>query len=202
MAKTGKGARRDGIRLFIALDPPVAARLASAEWGKAVARRIPGLTPIGPETIHLTLAFLGSMPADSIEHLVSAIEGVARPVPALETGACVWLPKRRPRALALELDERTGGLDSLRGDLIREIGRETDWSSNRTGFLPHLTVARAARSFRVPAEIPVPVPTLRFEPDSITLFRSLLEPSGARYEPLFVLPLPPSPADEGHPQGA
>ena len=182
--------------MFVSLDPPPETRRAMAEWGSAVARGMPGLRPIDPEAMHLTLAFLGSMPTDSVERLVSAIERVARPVPALETGVVVWLPKRRPRALALELVEPTGALDALRRDLIREIGRETGWEPERKGFLPHLTVVRAGRSLRVPGQIPVPAPTLRFEPDSITLFRSLLGPSGARYEPLFVLPLPPSPTDD------
>lgn len=186
-------------RMFVSLDPPAGARRAAAEWGREVARKIPGLRPIEPDAIHLTLAFLGSTPAESIERLVIAIETVARPVPALETGASVWLPKRRPRALAVELDEPTGTLDSLRADLVREIGRETGWEPDRTGFLPHLTVARAGRSFRPPKEGPGAAPALRFDPCSITLFRSLLEPAGARYEPLFVLPLPPSPADEDGP---
>lgn len=182
--------------MFVSLDPPPEARRAAAEWGQTVAREIPGLRPIGPDAIHLTLAFLGNMPDDRIAHLVKAIEEVARPVPALETAGSVWLPKRRPRALALELDGRTGILGALREDLVRELGRETGWGPDRAGFLPHLTVARTGRSFRLAGADPGAAPALRFEPCSITLFRSLLEPSGARYEPLFVLPLVPSPGDE------
>ena len=202
MAGPARADRGTASRLFVSLDPPPAARRAAAEWGRTVARGVPGLRPVRPEAIHLTLAFLGSMPAEGIENLVDAIESVARPVPALETGAPVWLPKRRPRALALGLDERTGILDALRADLVREIGRKTGWEPDRATFLPHLTVARAGRSFRTAGKSPGAAPGLRFDPCSITLFRSLLEPSGARYEPLFVLPLPSSVAEEDGPGDA
>ena len=189
MARAGKGAGRDGIRLFISLDPPPASRLAAAEWGRSVARSEPGLRPVGERAIHLTLAFLGTLPAGQVDGLAGAIERIARPLPVIETGAPLWLPKRRPRALALEVREPTGVLDSLRADLVGELGRETGWHPERPGFLPHLTVARASRGF-TPARTELePAPALCFEPVSVTLYRSHLEPEGARYESLFSLSL-------------
>ena len=180
-----------GIRLFVSLDPPVEARRRAAEWGRAVARAERGLRPVRADAIHLTLAFLGTLPAGQVEVLDEAIERVGRTAPELETGGPLWLPRRRPRALALEVREPTGGLESLRANLVAEIGRASGWKPDRPGFLPHLTVARAGRGFRPSPGRLEPAPPLRFRPQAITLYRSHLEPEGARYESLFSLPLDP-----------
>ena len=185
--------------MFISLDPPVDARWEAAGWGRIVARSEPGLRPIGEEAIHLTLAFLGTVPTERVGALAGAIERTARPVPEIESGAPVWLPRRRPRALALELREGTGALEALRADLVGEIGHETGWRPERSGFLPHLTVARAGRTFRPSGTAIEAAPALRFEPEAITLYRSLLDPEGARYEPLFSLPLGPDSIDRDGP---
>lgn len=178
-----------GIRLFVSLDPPLEARRTAAEWGRGVARNERGLRPVRADAIHLTLAFLGTLPAGQVEVLAEAIERVGRTVPELTTGAPLWLPRRRPRALALEVREETGGLESLRADLVAEIGRASGWRPDREGFLPHLTVARAGRGFRPSPDGLEVAPPLRFRPQAITLYRSHLEPEAARYESLFSLSL-------------
>ena len=190
---------KDGIRLFISLDPPAPARREVAEWGRLAARADPGLRPIGLEAIHLTLAFLGTLPSELTGAISEAIERVGRAVPGIEGGAPIWLPKRRPRALAIEIREERGILAEMRADLVSELGRETGWQPERRGFLPHLTVARASRDFRPSGVVPDPTPSLAFDAESITLYRSHLDSSGARYEALFSLPLPPSESDGDHP---
>ncbi len=190
---------QDGVRLFVSLDPPAPARREAAEWGRLAARCNPGLRPIAPEAIHLTLAFLGTLPSDLTGAISQAIVRVGRAVPGIEGGAPIWLPKRRPRALAIEIREGKGILAEMRADLVTELTRETDWRPERRGFLPHLTVARAGRGFRTSGVLLDPTPSLSFGAESITLYRSHLNPSGARYEALFSLPLPPSESDRQHP---
>lgn len=185
--------------MFVSLDPPVDARREAAGWGRLVARSEPGLRPIGEEAIHLTLAFLGTVSSERVGALVGAIERTARPVPGIEGGAPVWLPRRRPRALALELRDQTGVLEALRADLIGELGQAIGWQPERSGFLPHLTVARAGRGFRPSGTALEVAPALRFEPEAITLYRSHLDPEGARYEPLFSLPVGPGSIDPDGP---
>jgi 2'-5' RNA ligase len=175
--------------MFISLDPPTAVKQEAAAWGRLAARANPGLRVVTPESIHLTLAFLGPVPTGDVGKVAEAIERSARAVARVEGGVPVWLPKRRPRALALEIREPGGTLDALRAGLIRELGPMLGWSPERSGFLPHLTVCRAGRGFR-PSHDPLePAPELRFDPEAITLYRSHLEPGGARYEAVYTLPL-------------
>jgi 2'-5' RNA ligase len=179
--------------MFVSLDPPPGARTEAAKWGRLAARANRGLRPVQPEAIHLTLAFLGTMPIGETGVVADAIERSARIVEGIQSGAPIWLPKRRPRALALELREGSGSLDVLRARLVEELGRQTGWKPERSGFLPHLTVARAGREFRPAGGNLEPAPVLRFDPASITLYRSHLEPTGARYEAIYSLALDPQP---------
>lgn len=175
--------------MFVSLDPPVGVRREAAEWGRLASGAARGLRPVPPEAIHVTLAFLGTTPIGQIGAVSEAIDSSARPVEPIEAGAPVWLPGRRPRALALELREPKGELTALREDLVERIGIATGWKPERSGFRPHLTVGRAGRGFRPSGVDLGPAPALRFTPESITLYRSHLEPTGARYESLYTLPL-------------
>ena len=177
--------------MFISLDPPAATRREAAEWGRLAARANRGLKPIESDAIHLTLVFLGTVPTDETEAIAEAIELSGRPVEGVESGAPIWLPKRRPRVLALELREPSGVMEALRAGLVEELGRRIGWKPDRPGFLPHLTVGRAGRGIRPAPSMPEPAPSLRFDPESITLYRSHLEPTGARYEAIYSLPLGP-----------
>ena len=183
------GSTHGEARMFISLDPPPETREEAAAWGREVARTRRGLRPMAPDSIHLTLAFLGTRPVAEIDLLAEAIEGAAREVGELRGGAPLWLPKRRPRVLALEVREAAGSLEGLRSGLIEGLAVRTGWEPERRSFLPHLTVGRAGRGFRPGrAELP-PAPALRFSPQTITLYRSRLDPEGARYEPLYTAPL-------------
>ena len=175
--------------MFISLDPPAATRREAADWGRLAARTNRGLRPIEADAVHLTLAFLGPVPTGQTEAIAEAIERTGRPVEGVESGAPIWLPRRRPRALALELREPVGVLDALRAGLVEELGRRIGWKPDRAGFLPHLTVGRAGRDFRPSSDAIEPSPRLSFNPESITLYRSHLEPDGARYEAIYRLAL-------------
>jgi 2'-5' RNA ligase len=173
-----------GARLFVALDPPWEVRTAAAEWGRESARTGKGMRALGADRTHITLAFLGYRDPDEAEAIAEVISGVARPVEDLALGAPLWLPKRRPRALAIAINRESGDLDELRADLVAELGRVVGWRPENRSFLPHLTAVRTGRGFR-PTDGPLPpTPALDFAGESITLYRSTLSPEGARYEAL------------------
>ena len=175
--------------MFISLDPPSRAREEAATWGREVARTTRGLRPIPPGSIHLTLAFLGTRPLAEVDLLAEAIDHALREMDEIQSGAPLWLPKRRPRALALGVREASGGLEELRSELVQGLGTLAGWEPERRGFLPHLTVGRAGRGFRPSrGELP-PAPSLGFLPEAITLYRSHLGSEGARYESLYTAPL-------------
>ncbi|HEV2062634.1 MAG TPA: 2'-5' RNA ligase family protein, partial [Solirubrobacteraceae bacterium] len=57
-------------------------------------------------------------------------------------------------------------------------------------FRPHVTVARVRRGTRVDRRVPEISDHLTFAAAALTLYRSLLSPTGARYHALARLPLP------------
>jgi RNA 2',3'-cyclic 3'-phosphodiesterase len=185
-------------RLFVAIDPPPAVRTELALWGRAAAataRRSGGeLRLLGPELLHVTLCFLGSVQTAKIAALGDAVltagEGAA-PVGELFLGAPLWLPPRRPRALAVELrDDAESSLEALQETVTRALQAACDFHREHRRFRPHITVARM-RQGAAPRERGLPAtPSLAFVPETLVLYRSWLSPTGARYEALASQPLP------------
>jgi 2'-5' RNA ligase len=176
-----------GARLFAAVDPPAPAREAIAGWAR---RALPalggvpgGVRPVAAGQLHVTLCFLGVQPAERIEEIAAIVAGAAAPVGPLAVGAPIWLPRRRPRALAVELRDETGSLADLAGDLGRALGEAIGWARESRRLRPHVTVARMRGGAVAPAAL-APTPAIAFEPGALTLYRSRLDPAGAVYEPL------------------
>lgn len=174
-------------RLFAALELPAAVRWRIAGWGQEVAAILgaPGapasLRVLDRDSLHLTLSFLGARPAEQIGELAEALIDACEGFGALELGlgAPVWLPPRNPRALAIEVREESGALAALQRAVRRALCAE----DGGRRFRPHVTAARTPSRFRVPNGLLVPVtPSLSFVGERVSLVRSWLEPSGARYE--------------------
>jgi 2'-5' RNA ligase len=177
-------------RLFVAVDLPSVVRRELVRWvrGAASSSRAGGgrLRLLEPETLHVTLCFLGSQPVGAIDAIAQAVAGAWRePVGELALGAPLWLPKRRPRALAVELhDDERGGLEALRDAVARELDAVCAFETPPRRLLAHVTVARM-RSGDAPRERALPpTPQLAFAPETVTLYRSWLGPTEASYEAL------------------
>lgn len=189
-----RGARA---RLFVAVDPPPDACDALSAWARAAAggldlrarrgARRP-LRVLAPESLHVTLCFLGARPVEEIDTIAGAVGGCSGVLGELRVGAPLWLPPRRPRSLGVEVHDDRGELTALQGGLSRAISGVTDWEPERRRFRAHVTLARIGAGVAVgsaPREPDLPAtPALRFAPEAIVLYRSLLSPSGASYEPL------------------
>jgi RNA 2',3'-cyclic 3'-phosphodiesterase len=178
------------VRLFVAADLPAGVRRELAHWarGAAASSRASGgrLRLLDPETLHLTLCFLGEQPAGAIDAIAQSVAGAWRdPVGELSLGAPLWLPPRHPRALAVELhDDAEGGLEHLRDTLAAALAAASDFRVERRRFRPHVTVARM-RSGDAPRERGLPpTPQRLFEPVALVLYRSWLGPAEASYEAL------------------
>ena len=111
--------RRATARLFVAVDPPAAVCEELAAWARQAAagldvrardRAGPALRLLDPDSMHLTLCFLGSRPVEEIERIVSALQRCVEPASELFLGAPLWLPPRSPRSLALAVHDRHGEL--------------------------------------------------------------------------------------------
>jgi 2'-5' RNA ligase len=174
------------MRLFVAAELPERVREELAGWTRAAVGRGEQPRRLGTDTMHLTLCFLGEQPASAVAPIAAALGGALELLAAVDelyVGAPAWLPPRRPRVLAVEVGDPSGALGALQRALVEELAAALSWDPPRQRFRPHVTVARMRAGSQRARELP-PTPALRFAPAAATLFRSTLEPDGARYEGL------------------
>jgi len=184
-------------RLFVALDLPDDMREGIVAWGRE-ALADPALRLVAPESLHITLAFLGYRPEKEIERIAAAVEESVAPAPWVELRD----PEQRPprgRARVFALPAISPGAEALQAGLEQRLVEKGFYEPEKRPFWPHVTVARVrpeVRGSRRPAvvsEPPGPLPPGLCEPRiavRMTLYRSVLQPTGARYVPLAQVELP------------
>lgn len=177
-------------RLFIALDLPEDVRDGIVAWG---GRELsdPALRPVPRESLHITLAFLGYLPERAIEPLARIVGETGAEAPSILLGDPVAKPSpRHPGLFALPAESPAAV--ALRAELQAKLIAQQLHKPEERLFWPHVTVARVKseggsrrprRVRRPPKKLPAgllaPVLGVR-----MTLYRSELQPRGARYTPL------------------
>ena len=184
-------------RLFVALDLPEEAREGIVAWGRE-ALADPALRPVAPESLHITLAFLGHRPEKEIEEIAAAVRESVGPAPWVELLDPVQRPPRG-RARLFALPALSPGTESLQAGLQERLVEGGFYKPEERPFWPHVTVARVrpeARGSRRPAVVSDPPGKLpeglseAFIGVRLALYRSELQPTGARYVPLAQVELP------------
>jgi 2'-5' RNA ligase len=185
------------VRLFVALDLPDRVRAGIAAWGRS-ALADPALRPVKPESLHVTLAFLGYLAEKEIPRLGEIVEASLAPAPAIELGDPVPRPERgRPRLFALPAE--SPGTIAVQAALEQRLVAARLFKPEKRPFWPHVTVARVRREERGskrPALVekrPGPLPadlSQSFRAVRLTLYRSQIQPQGAHYTPLAQVELP------------
>lgn len=181
------------VRAFIALPLPETTRRVIGNLQQELAKALPGMRWVKPETIHLTLAFLGDIAEDSLEKLGSSmlsIGGLQPPVTATFSGLGAFPSLSKPRVVWLGLD---GGrtLSQIHGALVSEL-RTLQLPIDNRPFVPHLTLGRSRK----------PLPGARrilesfrdrdcgsAQLDQLILYESRLGPRGALHLPRYTVPL-------------
>ncbi|MGH2914838.1 MAG: RNA 2',3'-cyclic phosphodiesterase [Solirubrobacteraceae bacterium] len=181
------------MRLFVALELPPEVRFALAAWARTAAASQRALAAVSAPSLHLTLCFLDERPVEQVDRIAAACAQGAAPAPIVELslGAPMWLPRRRPRALAIGVRDPDGTLVALQRRVGDELVRAGLWVREARPFIGHVTVARVRSSLRgtaptgpaAPAALPAIEP-LRFQADVVNLLRSHLDAGPARYETL------------------
>jgi len=178
-------------RLFVALDLPDEVREGIVAWGRRELRD-PALRVVKPESLHVTLAFLGYLPEREVGRLGEIVEGLRSPAPQIRLGEPVGKPSgRHPRLFALPV-ESPGAID-LRSELQEKLIAARLYKPEKRPFWPHVTVARVkpeGHGSKRPRHIERPPDGLPKDLLQSTravrtrLYRSELKPSGAEYLPL------------------
>jgi 2'-5' RNA ligase len=184
-------------RLFVALDLPEDIREGIMRWQRS-ALTDDALRVVGPQNLHVTLAFLGYLPEKAIAPVAELVDAAAGPAPRIELAPeAVRKPKGRPRLYAL--DARSEGAVTLQAELERELAAGRLYKPEKRPFWSHVTVARVRpekrgskrptrvqeQPGRLPDELCQPFFAVR-----LTLYRSTLRPQGAEYAPLAQVALP------------
>lgn len=144
--------------------------------------------------MHITTKFVGEWPADRLDELVQALNGISPPgeIPISIRGLG-WFPNQRaPRVF-------WAGIEA--GDGLEALARDTDAATARLGvererrrFSPHLTLARIKGPADLTAldravETLAPTEFGSFTATRFFLYESELRPSGSVYTKLASFPL-------------
>jgi RNA 2',3'-cyclic 3'-phosphodiesterase len=186
-------------RLFTALELSEKAISALVRWGDERRSEVGGrgsgdhgLRRLEASALHVTLCFLGSQRVHDIVAIAAACRSVeGNGAIDLQLGEPLWLPDRRPRVLAVTLEDRSGALAALQDALADRLEQGGWYEPERRPFLAHVTVGRFGRSGGRPQEIEAPDP-VRFRATTVTLQRSRAGPGGSRYERLVEVALAPA----------
>jgi RNA 2',3'-cyclic 3'-phosphodiesterase len=137
---------------------------------------------------HITLAFLGDQSETALEELADALdEHLPESGFQIAVSHLSPFPESRPKLIAAMLDKKADFIE-LHHQVISAIAACSIKFEKRK-FIPHITLGRYRHSKNHYAGV---IPTsldLTLEINEVSLFESVLTPSGAEYEALFRFPL-------------
>lgn len=196
------------IRAFVAveLNPEVRAAVARLQEEiknraeRALLRAVPQarIQWVRPESVHLTLKFLGDIDEARIAEVQQALERALAPLMrfAVEAGGLGAFPdSRAPRVLWVALGGPTNHLARLAAEVERAL-EPLGFPPEAKPFNAHLTLARikersreVGRSLAESGVMESGGVLGRLDVDAVALMKSELKPSGAVYTRLFQVPL-------------
>ncbi len=187
------------VRTFIAIALPEEVRRGLGRVQGELKRSHPPVRWVSPEKVHITLKFLGEIPAEEVETVCQVAARVAASSAPFELEAAragVFPNLRRPRVVWVGVQGDLPTLHALQARLERELA-QVGFPEEARPFSPHLTLGRVqdraspaeARSLgHAVAELEVP-PLGRWWVEEIVVMRSDLRPEGPLYTPLRALRL-------------
>lgn len=179
----------------------VAVNLPAAERGRLHASLAPlrelalPVRWLEPDTLHLTLKFIGDIEGSEVAALDAALRGVGsdhRPFP-LDIGGFGAFPSLRRATVLWVGIAADPALTALHHDIELSLSR-LGYARDQHPFRPHVTVARLRGGSR-PPDVARHAPghdyESRIDVVTIDLMRSHTDPGGARYETLLRAALGP-----------
>ena len=175
------------MRVFIAIDLPNEIRDALREIQRQLRSLTDSVRWVVPESIHITLKFVGEVPDKRVEDINTALRGLTwKPFTVTVRGVGFFPGTRSPRIFWAGMEAPT--MKGLAEHLDARMERQ-GFDKEKRAFRPHITLARAKDS-RIDSSLVLGATEYQehnfgsFTVDRVFLFKSTLKPSGAVYEKL------------------
>ena len=185
----------DGVRAFVAVEVDERLRQQVARVQTGLRDAAPGAKWVDPALCHITLKFLGSVPAERLPDIGQACRRAAAAAHAFALGfrGVGAFPRwRGARVRWMGLADGLSHLGPLQSAVERELAG-LGFAPESRPFSPHLTLAR----FKQPPDRALEDAARRFETErfgsvhvgEVLLMRSDLRPTGPVYSPIERFPL-------------
>ena len=183
-------------RAFVAIDLPDSVRSALATAQETLKSHGLRVKWVRPQSIHLTLKFLGNIDSALTDEVVSAMSLAASGCSGLTLtarGIGVFPNPRRPRVIWAGLSGQLDNLKHLAETLDAHLG-DRGFARETRDFKAHLTFGRVKGKIAAGRLQAAMLQLESFESESfdvsqIILFKSELRPSGAVYTKVRQVPL-------------
>jgi 2'-5' RNA ligase len=173
------------MRVFIAVDLPTELRKQLAELQGALQPSTDTARWVAPDSIHITLKFIGEIQEKRLEDIDSAFTGLTwKPFTVTVRGVGFFPGNRSPRVFWAGMEAPT--MQNLTEEIDSRMER-LGFEKEKRAFRPHITLARA-RDTRIDSALVTAADKYlehefgSFTVDRIFLFKSILKPTGAVYE--------------------
>jgi 2'-5' RNA ligase len=174
------------IRLFCGLRLPDTALERLSDWQTLHlgALEAPAARPVPRGNLHVTLAFLGSRPAEELPRIARELRLAAAAASPIRLRARRYRETRSVGMVVMDDLDDTGA--ALADDLGAGLERLGVYRREKRPWLPHITVLR----FRERPRLSLPAPDLgEFSPSDAAVYSSVLRSGGAQYEALETVAL-------------
>lgn len=180
------------MRSFLAVEVPTSIRQGLATLQARLRESGADVKWVRPESVHLTLKFLGEIEVGAVADIREALDEVIQrhePFLVRVRGVGCFPRMNQPRVVWVGLSGDGGRLISLQRE-VESAMEPLGFSREERGFRPHLTLGRV-RSPKGRERLAWLVQALQeeevgeFQVRSVVQFQSELHPSGARYTPLW-----------------
>lgn len=176
------------LRTFVALGLPEPHRTALAAHLHECARLAPSYRWVEPDSLHLTLRFLGHLEPEALEAVRRRLAGVrAAPFRLALDGRGSFGPRSAPRVVWLGVAEGVRPCAAL-AEAVEAACGAAGLEADPRGFRAHVTLARARSEGGRLDALPEPPPLPPWTVDEFVLYESRLRQQ-PRYVPLARYPL-------------
>lgn len=183
------------MRTFIAIDLDEPVRRDLGRLIQRLRPRCGDLRWLRPDTIHLTIKFLGEASDDRITPICGALRTLAakcQPFDIAVRGAGCFPDAGSVRVVWAGVHDPTGGLTRCR-NLCEELVAPLGFPAENRPFSPHLTLARnkspaLSGDIRKAVDSAVDFSGGLLSVGAVTLYQSTLSAQGSTYQPLCTCP--------------